>query len=36
MPIGTSTVQVCIQAANYPPTRSDKFKIFETTVVAVP
>jgi hypothetical protein len=27
---------VCIQAANYPPTRSDKFKIFETEVIAVP
>jgi hypothetical protein len=29
-------MQVCIQSANYPPTRSDKFKIFETTVIPVP
>jgi hypothetical protein len=36
IPPGTSTMQVCIQSANYPPTRSDKFKIFETTVIPVP
>lgn len=36
IPPGTATVQVCVQAANYPPTRSDIFKIFETEVISVP
>lgn len=35
IPPGTSTLQVCVQAANYPPTRSDIFKIFETGVISV-
>lgn len=36
IPAGTSTIQVCVQSANYPPTRSDMFKIFETEVISVP
>lgn len=35
IPPGTSTLQVCVQAANHPPTRSDIFKIFETGVISV-
>lgn len=35
IPPGTSTLQVCVQAANYPPTRSDIFKIFETETISV-
>jgi hypothetical protein len=34
-PPGTSNLQVCVQAANHPPTKSDIFKIFETTVIPV-
>ena len=35
LPSGTSTVRVFVQVANHPPTKSDIFKIFETSVISV-